>query len=171
MKKTIVIVILAVYIASIAVVNFFGLEVKVFEGTTYVSSIQCDSITFHGDNSRVITASQYTGKNSDIPLFIFDFIPPADGTSYTSDEDSITSNPNIIEINYEIFPHLADEAGIKFEYDEGAGVVAFHELSSSFVFLKPQMFTLTIKATDGSNVSCQVCILGRVPASQGQPAN
>ena len=171
MKKTIIIIILAVYIASIAVVNFFGLEIKIFEGTTYVSSIQCDTITFHGDNSKTITASQYIGKNNDIPLFIFDFIPADPDNPYTSDEDSINSNPNIIQIDYEILPHLADEAGIKFEYDEGAGVVAFHELSETFVFLKPQMFTLTIKATDGSNVSCQVCILGRVPASQGQPAN
>ena len=40
MKKTIVIITLLIYIASIAVVNFFGLEVKVFDGITYVESIQ-----------------------------------------------------------------------------------------------------------------------------------
>ena len=49
MKKTIVIVIILIYIASIAVVNFFGLEVKVFDGITYVESIQCNSITVHNE--------------------------------------------------------------------------------------------------------------------------
>ena len=42
MKKTIVIVILVVYIASIAVVNFFGLKIKEFEGVEYVEEIRCD---------------------------------------------------------------------------------------------------------------------------------
>ena len=162
MKKTIVVIILAVYIASIAVVNFFGLEVTIFDGITYVSSIQCDTVTFHGDNSKVLQASQYIGKDGNTPLFIFDFIP-SDGEPYTPDVESITSNPNIVQINYEILPHLADEAGIKFEYDEGSGVATFHELSSSFVFLQPnKILTVTIKATDGSNVSSQICIMGKL---------
>lgn len=162
MKKTIVIIILAVYVASIAVVNFFGLEVSMFDGVTYVESIQCDSVLFHGDNSKKLLPTQYVGKNGNIPLFIFEFIPNEDGGNYTSDADALDSNPNIIQINYEIFPHLADEAGIKFEYDENAGTAIFHELSSSFIFLKPnKMLTVTIKATDGSNVSTQVCIMGR----------
>ena len=45
MKKTIVIVILVVYIASIAVVNFFGLAIKEFDGVEYVQEIKCNSIT------------------------------------------------------------------------------------------------------------------------------
>jgi len=163
MKKTIVIIILAVYIASIAVVNFFGLEVKMFDGITYVENIQCESVLFHGDNSKELFPSKYTGKNGNIPVFVFDFIPADEDNPYTTDTDNLSDNPNIIQINYEVFPHLADEAGIKFEYDEGAGTAVFHELSSSFIFLKPnKMLTITIRATDGSNVSSQVCIMGRI---------
>ena len=159
MKKTIVIVILAVYIASIAVVNFFGLEVRQFDSITYVTSIQCDTVIFHGDNSRVLEPAQYAGKDGNTPVFVFDFIPAPADDPYTL--DNISTNPNIIQINYEVLPHLASENGVKFEYDEGAGVAVFHELSGSFIFLKSDVsITITIKATDGSNVSTQIRIKG-----------
>ena len=168
MKKTIVIIILAVYIASIAIVNFFGLEVKVFDGITYVSSIQCDTVTLQNEDPMELMPTEYIGPKKDIPLFIFDFIPAPDGGEYTSEGDSIITNPNAIQINYEVMPHLADETGVRFEYDEEAmvGVAVFHEVSKTFVFLKPDtIFTITIKATDGSNKSAQVSIMGRSPSN------
>ena len=83
MKKTIVIIILAVYVASIAVVNFFGLEVRQFDSITYVTSIQCDSVIFHGDNSRELEPTQFAGKDGNTPVFVFDFIPAEEGEPYT----------------------------------------------------------------------------------------
>lgn len=163
MKKTIVIITLLIYIASIAVVNFFGLEVKVFDGITYVESIQCNTITLRNENSVTLEPKQNLGGK---PLFIFDFVPAAEGEGYTADEESILANPNAVQINYEVLPHLADETGVKFEYDIEAvdGAVVFHELSHTFVFLKPnKVITITIKATDGSNKSTQIAIMGRIP--------
>ena len=167
MKKTIVVIILAVYIASIAVVNFFGLEVKPADGSkVYISAIQCDTVTFHGDNSRVLYPAQYAGKDGNIPVFVFDFIPAPAGSSYMA--DNLDTNPNVVEINYEILPHTSDEVGIKFEYDEDAGVAVFHEMSGSFVFLKSDItLTITIRATDSSNVSTQVRIKGRTASAEG----
>ena len=161
MKKTIVIIILAVYVASIAIVNFFGLQIRIFDGVTYVSNIQCDTVIFHGDNSKVLTPSQYTGKNKNTPQFVFDFIPAPEGVTYTSDPDNLMNNPNVIQINYEVMPHLADAANVRFEYDEEAGIAVYHELSGSFIFLKPnRSLTVTIRATDGSNVSTNIIIKG-----------
>lgn len=160
MKKTIVIIILAVYVASIAVVNFFGLASRQFDSITPVTSIQCDTVIFHGDNSRVLTPAQYAGKDGNIPVFVFDFIPAKADEPYTL--DNIMDNPNIIQIQYEVMPHLATEKEVKFEYDEGAGVAVFHELSGSFIFLRSDVtLTITIKATDGHNASTQVRIKGR----------
>lgn len=160
MKKTIVVVILAVYIAAIAIVNFFGLEVRQFESITYVSSIQCDTVVDVGHNSKVLMPTQYAGREGNIPVFEFTFIPANEEDPYTL--DNLTENPNIIQINYEVMPHLADVTDVKFEYDEDAGVAVFHELSGSFIFLKPDVaLTITIKATDGSNVSTQIRIKGR----------
>jgi hypothetical protein len=166
MKKTIVVIILAVYIASIAVVNFFGLEVKVFDGITYVESIQCDTVILRNEDSKELYPVAYLGTNGDIPLFEFTFIPKADGTAYTDDDESIVSNPNAIELNYVVFPHLADEQGVKFEYDEESmnGLAIFREDIRTLVFLKPGIiFTVTIKATDGSNKSTTVAIRGKLP--------
>ena len=166
MKKTIVIIILAVYVAAIAVVNFFGLQIRMFDGITYVSSIQCDTVTFLGDNNKELTPAQYTGKDKNTPQFVFDFIPAPEGTEYTTDVDSLTNNPNIIRINYEVMPHLADSAGVRFEYDEEAGIAVYHELSGSFIFLKPNKpLSVTIRATDGSNVSTTNIIKARTAAS------
>ena len=168
MKKTIVLIILAVYIASIAVVNFFGLQVRIFDGVTYVKSIQCDTVTFHGDNSKEIKPI-YKG---DMPIFVFDFIPPSDPSKpYTADRESLNENPNVIQINYEIMPHNADETGVKFEYDENSGVAVYTELEGGryyFIFLKPDAaLTVTIRATDGSNVSTQITIYSRATATNG----
>ena len=163
MKKTIVIIILLIYIASIAVVNFFGLEVKVFDGITYVESIQCNTITLRNENPVTLSPKQTLGGK---PLFIFDFVPAPEDQPYSDDDEGIITNPNAIQINYEVLPHLADETGVKFEYDTEAmeGAVVFHELSHTFVFLKPnKVITITIKATDGSNKSTQICIMGRIP--------
>ena len=163
MKKTIVIILLVVYIASIAVVNFFGLEVKVFDGVTYVQQIQCNNVTVRNENSVTLEPKQMLGGK---PLFIFDFVPAPEDDPYTSEDESILNNPNAVQINYEVFPHLANETGVKFEYDieTNEGVVVFHELSRTFVFLKPnRAITVTIRAIDGSNVSTQIVLMGRVP--------
>ena len=165
MKKTIVIIILAVYIASIAIVNFFGLEVKIFDGITYVESIQCDTVILRNEDSTELYPITYIGSNGEIPLFEFTFTPKADGTDYTDDPESIVQNPNAIELNYVVFPHLADEQGVKFEYDEEsmAGVAVFREDIRTLVFLRPgKIFTVTIKATDGSNKSTTVAIRGKL---------
>ncbi len=163
MKKTLIIIILVVYIASIAIVNFFGLEIKIFDGITYVQSIECSTVTIQNENPVTLSPKQ---QLHDKPLFIFDFIPAPDDSPYTAEDESVISNPNAVQINYEVFPHLADETGVKFEYDKESndGYVVFHELSRTFVFLKPnRIITITIKATDGSNKSTQIQVMGRIP--------
>ena len=164
MKKAIAIIILVIFIASIAIVNFFGLEIKVFDGITYVDEIFCESITVQNESPVTLEPSQLLegGKL----LFIFDFIPSADGNGYTAEDESIIHNPNAVHINYEVFPHLADETGVQFEYntEEHGSAVVFHELSRTFVFLEPDhMITITIKAIDGSNKSTQIAIMGKIP--------
>ncbi len=169
MKKTIIIIILVIYIASIAIVNFFGLETKLFDGITYVDSISCASVTLQNETPVELYPSSYIGTNN-TPLFIFDFIPSQNG-DYTMEPESILSNPNAVQINYEVFPHnadilLSDGKSVKFEYDSVAmsGVAMFHEESNSLIFLKPlKMFTVTIRSADGSNKSTTISIMGRVP--------
>ena len=160
MKKTLVIVILGVYIASIAIVNFFGLEVKVFDGVTYVEEIQCTSVTVQNENPVTLEPEYYI---KDVPVFVFDFIPPPDGSNYTDSDESILANPNAVQINYEVLPHLADNTDVKFVFDANAKGIVFHEASRTFIFLEAnKIFTITLKSTDGSNKSTDIKIMGYV---------
>ena len=159
MKKTMVIIILVVFIASIAIVNFFGLEIKVFDGITYVEKIECNSITVQNEDPVTLTPHK---ELNGIPLFVFEFIPSPDG-EYTADEESILANPNAVQINYEVFPHIADETGVVFEYDQSSNIAVFHELSRTITFIKPnKIFTITIRSTDGSNKSTTISIMGQL---------
>ena len=164
MKKTLVIIILAVYIASIAVVNFFGLQVRIFDGITYVSEIQCNTVTLLGENGRQIQPAQTLADPmfGKVDVFIFDFIPSPDGEPYTM--DNLESNPNIIQLNYEVWPHLADVQEVEFIYDKESGVVVYHELSKSFIVLKSgEAFDIILKSADGSNITEKVKIFSRAP--------
>ena len=163
MKKTLIIIILVIYIASIAVVNFFGLEIKVFDGMTYVESIICGTVTLQNEDPVEIIATNYLNDGK-VPLFEFNFTPSPDGSEYTAEEESIVTNPNTIQINYEVLPHLADSTEVKFEFDAAAmeGVAVFHELSKTLIFLEPEVILyVTIRATDGSNKSTRIAIMGK----------
>ncbi len=162
MKKTIVIFILVVYIASIAVVNFFGLEIKIFDGLTYVNSIQCDSVIFRGNGTN--DELDPVGYDGSTPQFIFEFIPPPEGTEYTDSEESLLSNPNAIEINFSTFPYDADDNTVRYDYDKTAmeGIAVFREDLRILIFLVPnKTFDMTIRplVTEG-DVKTSLSITG-----------
>ncbi len=161
MKKFIVILILIVYIASIAIVNFFGLEIEMFDGITYVSGIQCDEIILRSEDSKRLEPTRRRGDGT--PVFEFEFKPAKDGTEYDDSDASLLSNPNAVELDYVVFPYNADDTDVGFEYDKEAmaGVAVFREDIRTLIFLKPdKAFTVTIRATDGSNVSTSIVIEG-----------
>ena len=159
MKKLILIVTILLYIGSIAVVNFFGLEVIPFDGITYVTSIQCEEVFLRRGGSTTLTPSYYF-EEDDTPVFSFEFVPSPSG-EYTYEDESIASNPNTVELSCAVFPLNADSTSVRFEYDEVAvqGIVHFIESKRTLVFLKPDVgITMTIVATDGSNVRTSIYI-------------
>ena len=163
MKKTIVIVILVVYIASIVVVNFFGLSIKQFDGVTYVEQIKCDSITLLNEEQKVYYVYKEP-QEGEIPEFRFDFIKAPEDTEYTTDPESLENNPNVVRLNYEVLPHLADQSKVTIEFDrEGlSNIVYFDEITQTFVFLKKlKRIEVTIRATDGSNAYTTIKIMGK----------
>ena len=155
MKKTIVIVILVVYVASIAVVNFFGLAIKGFDGVEYVQEIKCNSITVMNENPKTYGVDKI--NDDGIPEYRFDFI---DG-KYTSDPESLASNPNAVRIDYEVLPHTADGSKIDLIFEEKP-YVHFDEETKTFVFLRNnRSLTVTLVSTDGSNVKTTIVIKSR----------
>ena len=72
MKKTIIIVILVIYIASIAIVNFFGLKIKEFDRVEYVEEIKCNGITVMHENP--ISYEMKEVSEEGYPVYVFEFI-------------------------------------------------------------------------------------------------
>lgn len=148
MKKTIIVIILAVYIASIAIVNFFGLEVTVADSETYISFIEIVDIT----NIKSDETLEYTREEGyELPIYQFDFVPPEDGESYTL--ENIDTNPNMLQINFLLMSNkdeiMAYEDGmIKIDYDNTQNVAVYDEELCVLVFLKPVTITIYIRSTD-----------------------
>ena len=54
-----------------------------------------------------------------------------------------------------VLPLNADNE-VEFIYDTESGIAYYHELSKSFIFMKPGLLDVIIKATDGSEVSTKI---------------
>ena len=160
MKKSMIIAIIVVYIASIVAVNFFGLQVKNFEGKLYVSNIECNvALVDVGDGDTREVKSKQDVQNSARTNYTFDFV----AGSYDETDESIQENPNKVTIEYHVFPETADNRNVKFIFDEEAakGLVVFKEDIAMFVFLRWGGLTITVEAEDGSQVKEEIYILAK----------
>ena len=133
--------------------------------TVYVQEIKCDSITLLREPQVVVEkyVNQHEEPDEDEPVeFRFDFIQAPEGTSYTTDPESLASNPNRVRINYELLPEGVSNPEVVFEYDEFlTDRVFFDEETDTFVFLRRlSRITIIIQATDGSNVKTEIKIMG-----------
>lgn len=155
MKKTTIIAIFLVYLASILIVQFFGLQVMEMQGNEYVSDIVVHSLTLTNrteeQNKEVKTMQN---DNPDIDLsYAFKYIKG----DYTTDEESIASNPNRVKVNYEVKPYNAANKEVRFVYENNN--VVFLEETSELVFLKKSGVTITLRASDASQVSLVLQII------------
>ena len=182
MKKTIVILILVIYVASIAIVNFFGLEIKQYDSETYIKLIEMRHIIHMGKNGEEIApystyiktdslAIEEKDKRKECLKYEFDFIPPAEGETYT--KENISTNRNMIQLSYYVESDKGETMGpnetegkIEFIYDENAGVAVYDEDMQALIFLKPDKdFTLRIKANDGKGAWTEIRIMANSPES------
>ena len=157
MKKIVIVAIFAIYLVSIVVVNFFGLEIAVFDGTVYSESIEFEGLVLHkpDGSDEWFYPEQATSNLGGVPLFIIPFVPSSGG-AYTGDEASLLSNPNAVEIRYRVLPDNADNKNVQFLYDAAAvdGAVVFREEIKSLVFLQPdKIITLTLVSSTNATQS------------------
>ena len=143
MKKSVIIAILLIYIGSIFAVNFFGLQMKIFEGTEYVTKIECTGVELEREKNNKVTLKETDGYQK----YYFAYV----GGTFSEGD---TSNTNVVKINYRVYPDNATNAQLDILYDETsmAGRVVVKEDTMEVVFLKRGGINLTLKAIDGSNV-------------------
>lgn len=159
MKKTVVIAIFLIYVASIVVVNFFGLEIAIFDGNTYVSEIRCDKLFLQSENGGEI---EYVNEKDGVKFFSFFFDPK--GEPYT--ESNLGSNPNTIVLLYHVYPENANNRKVSFVYDdssEGTDWVFVRDKASVIFLTQQSSITVTIRSTDGSNKEEKIYIFCRKP--------
>ncbi len=132
MKKSVVIIIALIYIASVALVSFFGLQFKVFDEVIPVETIE---ITNEGQKS-----SEQFGNYLVI---------------YPNEKGELR-----VKIDYHVYPENASNTTVDFAYEqiEGItvdeyGVVTFPSAGGSL--------KVRVIATDGSNVEDTILIIAR----------
>jgi hypothetical protein len=154
MKKSMIIAIIVVYILSIIAVNFFGLEIKQFEGLTKVDSIECSIEVMRDDDTEVNKTENLSNTGRD--YYTFNFIQGV----YTTEDESINTNPNVVLLDVRYFPANADNQMVKFSYDKEKAekICVFDEAKHTLIFLKSGAITVTVTTTDGSNKS-QILII------------
>ena len=129
MKKSVVIIIALIYIASIALVSFFGLQHKVFEEVIGVERVE---ITNEG--------MKYSETHGDYIV-----IRPNE------------QGERRIQINYHVYPDNASNTKVDFAYEQVdyASVDEFGVVT----FTSPGVLKVRIIATDGSNAEDTITII------------
>lgn len=132
MKKSVVIIIALIYIASIALVSFFGLQFKVFEEVISVERVE---ITNEGQ--------KYGGEN------IGDYV-----VIYPNEKGEWR-----YQIQYRVFPDNASNTDVDFAYEEVS--YASIDENGVVVFTSPGTFRVKVVATDGSNCEDTITIIAK----------
>ena len=148
MKKSVIILIALIYVVSIALVSFFGLQFKVFEEEIYVERIEIQ-------NSYVYNNQQYpkykaetnpdTGETTQVPYFIIE--PNANGE-------------RVFQIEYRVYPDNATNGKALFSIDDSIQGVSVSE-DGLVRFEKSGAATVYITPADGSDFMTKIIIIAK----------
>ena len=130
MKKSVVILIGIIYVASIALVSFFGLKAKIYNAKVYAERVQIL-------NDYVV--DENTGEK-----VIYHFL----------DENGYT-----LQLLWRVYPDNTTDNKVAFLYDTQKTYVSIDSETGVVTFTESGVITITIRATDGSGASDTVKIL------------
>ena len=131
MKKSVVIIIALIYVASIALVSFFGLQFKVFEEVIPVERVE---ITNEGQ--------KYSETLGDYIVI------------YPNEKGE-----RRVKIDYHVYPNDASNTTVDFAYEEVD--YATVDEYGVVTFTKPGVLKVRIIATDGSNAEDTILIVAK----------
>lgn len=147
MKKSTLIIILIIYVASVALINFFGLKVKVYEEIINVTKIECINETDeHCEVKPLPSGKKQLNVN---------FTTPADpnnlnvGTKLIIKYRVTPDNATKKDVRFIMVPEQDNAQFFKDEFGHETGLI---------LFTGKAMFDVNIVSTDGMKVSTQVLI-------------
>lgn len=145
MRKSTIIFIVVIYIASIAAISLFGMKMSVYNELIPVTSILCLNET--DENVEVI-------NNDDNTIIRTKFDTPYDKTTQTG---------TMIQLLWRVEPDNASVKDVKFIYDENNTRVEFYkteegEYTGLVLFYKKSMIDVKIMSTDGRRIYKEVTL-------------
>ena len=154
MKKGVIIAIFLVYLASIVLVQIFGVPVTVPESGAYIDGITVSGVELSnpqaGQNIEIREQQQEDGKM----LYLFRFV---DG-EYTTEEESLKNNPNRIKINYVLTPEDASKAYLDYLYNGADGSYYIDQETDEIIFLEKGRLEVTLQESR-ANLDVRVSII------------
>ena len=145
MKKSTIILIAIVYIASIVVISVLGLRAKIYKEIFPVTSIEClnesdDNILVEDYGGKKLINIQYTGEGN---------VETLEGT--------------MVQLVYRVLPDNATNKKVKFIYNEKLTRIHFIKDDKGndlglVLFTGTGIFNVRIMATDGSQVYTDIVI-------------
>ena len=149
MKKSVVICIAIVYIASVVVISFFGMKVAVYNKDIPVTSVACIN---ENDAERGVSISQNSKGEMVVSV---KFTTPADTSSGTP-------TGTILQLFTRVAPDNASNKDVKFVYTPNSNI-EFYKIGDKengliLFYAAPVSMRVTIMADDGRNASTQIII-------------
>lgn len=148
MKKSTIIIIAIVYLASIALLSFFGMKVTVYSQVVNVEKVECINTN---DSSKNILVEYENGiKTIKIP--------------FTSAFDPVTLDGTKLQLKTRALPDNATKKTIDFEKDPSDTRFEFHtyesgEKSGLVMIYQPMYAKIKIWSTDGTLKYQEIAIL------------
>lgn len=125
MKKSVIVMIMIIYVASIVFIGFFGMKITAYDEIVYVNEIECinEDAKLKPDGTKTV---------------IFHF-------------DEHDADKNVYQILWKVLPMDATKRNVKFVYDEESYVARVDNFGRVF-FKDYGTITVYLKSTDGSNI-------------------
>ncbi|MBE6619516.1 MAG: hypothetical protein E7626_07045 [Ruminococcaceae bacterium] len=134
MKKSVVILILVIYLASVALVSFFGLQYKTFDEIIYTEKIE-----FLNDDIKTMD----------------------DGSLYAVVKQDESTGLWVYQIKYRVYPDNATNSEVEYIYDTQKPGVTVDTTTGVVTFEERGALKVTIKPKDGTDISATVTLRAR----------
>lgn len=134
MKKSVVILILVIYLVSVALVSFFGLQYKTFDEIIYTEKIE-----FLNDDIKAMD----------------------DGSLYAVVKQDESTGLWVYQIKYRVYPDNATDSEVEYIYDTQKPGVTVDTTTGVVTFEERGALKVTIKPKDGTDISATVTLRAR----------
>ncbi len=135
MKKSVIILIALIYVASVALVSFFGLQFKVFEEVIPVERVEItNEVDDHNDTWGDYIVINQPNEKGEVRY----------------------------QINYRVYPENATNTKVSFSYQAKPEDCATIDEFGVVSFTKPGMIKVFVITTDGGDAQDTITILSTV---------